>query len=229
LCLKKEADVAQNRILVVEDEKSISDLIANNLQYTGYAYGVFSDGDEASRYLEEDHAFDLALLDIMLPGMDGFELMEVMKKYNIPVIYLTAKTDISSKIKGLREGAEDYIVKPFEVLELLVRIEKVLDRMGKLNRVLHLKDITIDLENRTVALKGEEIALKPLEFDLFAMLAKYKNRTLPRERLLNEIWGIDFVGGTRTVDVHIANLRKKLDLHEELKTVSKIGYRLEDL
>lgn len=221
--------MAQNRILVVEDEKSISDLIANNLQYTGYAYGVFSDGDEASRYLEEDHAFDLALLDIMLPGMDGFELMEVMKKYNIPVIYLTAKTDISSKIKGLREGAEDYIVKPFEVLELLVRIEKVLDRMGKLNRVLHLKDITIDLENRTVALKGEEIALKPLEFDLFAMLAKYKNRTLPRERLLNEIWGIDFVGGTRTVDVHIANLRKKLDLHEELKTVSKIGYRLEDL
>ena len=221
--------MAQNRILVAEDDTAISDLIANNLQYTGYDYSIFSDGNEAAEALEKDHAFDLALLDIMLPGLGGFELMEHMKRYNIPVIYLTAKSDISSKIKGLREGAEDYIVKPFEVLELLVRIEKVLDRMGKLNSVLHLKDIAINLQDRTVIRGGEDIPLKPMEFDLFVMLAKYKNRTLPRERLLNEIWGIDFIGGTRTVDVHIANLRKKLNLHDELKTVSKIGYRLEDV
>ncbi len=218
-----------NRILVVEDDKAISDFIASNLQYTGYEYAVFPDGDEAARSLEQDHAYDLALLDVMLPGMDGFELMEYMQKYNIPVIYLTAKTDVSSKIKGLRDGAEDYIVKPFEVLELLVRIEKVLDRAGKLNRVLHFKDIVIQLEDRTVKKCGEEIPLKPLEFDLLVMLARYKNRTLPRERLLNEIWGVDFVGITRTVDVHIANIRKKLDLHAELKSVSKIGYRLEDV
>jgi two-component system, OmpR family, alkaline phosphatase synthesis response regulator PhoP len=218
-----------NRILVVEDDKAISDFIASNLQYTGYAYTVFSDGSEAAQALQQDHAFDLALLDVMLPGMDGFELMAYMKKYNIPVIYLTARIDVSSKIKGLRDGAEDYIVKPFEVLELLVRIEKVLDRMGKLNRILHFKDITINLENRSVVRCGNEIALKPLEFDLFVMLVKYKNRTLPRERLLNEIWGIDFIGGTRTVDVHIANLRKKLELHDELKSISKVGYRLEDL
>jgi DNA-binding response OmpR family regulator len=136
---------------------------------------------------------------------------------------------VSSKIQGLRGGAEDYIVKPFEVLELLVRIEKVLDRMGKLNRILRIKDISIDLENHTVIRCGEDVALKPLEFDLLVMLVKYKNRTIPRERLLNEIWGIDFVGGTRTVDVHVAQIRKKLNLHEELKSIPKIGYRLEDL
>jgi two-component system alkaline phosphatase synthesis response regulator PhoP len=202
--------------------------IANNLQYTGYEFAVFADGADAARALPGDHAFDLALLDVMLPGMDGFELMELMKKYNIPVIYVTAKADISSKIKGLRDGAEDYIVKPFEVLELLVRIEKVLDRVGKLRRVLQFRDIVISLEDRTVTLCGEKVDLKPLEFDLLAMLMRYKDRTLPRERLLNEIWGIDFVGGTRTVDVHVANLRKKLNLYDELKSVSKIGYRLED-
>lgn len=218
-----------NRILVVEDDKAISDLIANNLQYTGYNYTVLFDGDEAVSHLEQDHAYDLAILDVMLPGLSGFELIKYMQKYNIPVIYLTAKTDVASKIKGLRDGAEDYIVKPFEVLELLVRIEKVLDRFGKLNRVLHLKAITIDLDNRTVDAGGNEVWLKPLEFDLLVMLVKYKNRTLPRERLLNEIWGIDFTGETRTVDVHIASLRKKLNLHAELKSISKIGYRLEAL
>jgi two-component system alkaline phosphatase synthesis response regulator PhoP len=217
------------RILVVEDDKAISDFIAINLQYTGYDYMVLSSGSEAETLLEQDHSFDLALLDIMLPGVDGFELMEDMKRYNIPVIYLTAKTDVSSKIQGLRGGAEDYIVKPFEVLELLVRIEKVLDRMGKLNQILHFKDITINLEDHAIIRCGETISLKPLEFDLLAMLVKYKNRTLPRERLLNEIWGVDFIGGTRTVDVHIAQLRKKLNLHDELKSITKIGYRLEDL
>jgi len=217
-----------NRILVAEDDTSISDFIASNLQYTGYDYAAFADGAEAADCLAHDHAFDLALLDIMLPGLDGFELMEHMKRYNIPVIFLTAKADLLSKIRGLRDGAEDYIVKPFEVLELLVRIEKVLERTGKRNRILWYKDVVIDLENRTVTRTGEEITLKPLEFDLFVMFVRYKNRTIPRERLLNEIWGIDYFGGTRTVDVHVANLRKKLELHESLKTISKIGYRLED-
>jgi len=221
--------IVANRILVVEDETSISDFIAINLQYTGYEYKVLADGNEAAIYLEQDHSFDLALLDVMLPGIDGFELMQYLKRYNIPIIYLTAKTDVSSKILGLRGGAEDYISKPFEVLELLVRIEKVLERMGKLNSVLRIKDITIDLEDHTVICGGHEVSLKPLEFDLLVMLVKYKNRTIPRERLLNEIWGVDFIGGTRTVDVHIAQIRKKLNLYEELKSIPKIGYRLEIL
>jgi two-component system alkaline phosphatase synthesis response regulator PhoP len=215
------------RILIVEDDKAISDFIATNLNYTGYDHVALSNGSEVLGLLSRDHSFDLALLDVMLPGLDGFELIEPMNKYNIPVIYLTAKTDVASKIQGLRGGAEDYIVKPFEVLELLVRIEKVLERRGKVHSSLQFKDITMNISDHTVKCGGEEIILKPLEFELLAMLIKYKNRTIPRERLLNEIWGVDFVGGTRTVDVHIAQLRKKLNLHEELKSISKIGYRLE--
>jgi len=218
----------KNRILIVEDDKAISDGIAVNLQYSGYDYRVFSDGQEAADSLEADHSYDLALLDIMLPGIDGFELLSYMKQYNIPVIYITAKSDASSEIKGLRDGAEDYIVKPFDVLTLLVRIEKVLERTGRLNQVLRIKDITLDLENRTVTKGGEEVILKPLEFEVFAMLARCKNRTILREKLLNEIWGADFFGDTHTLDVHIANLRKKLDAADIIKTVPKYGYRLED-
>ena len=217
-----------NRILIVEDDRAISDGIAVNLQYAGYEFTVFDDGAEAAAYLAGDRSFDLALLDIMLPGMDGFALFDVMKVCNIPVIYMTAKTDSASEIKGLRDGAEDYIVKPFEVLTLLVRIEKVLERTGKLNRVIRYRDLTVDTENRTVMRMGGEITLKPLEFDVFVMLLRCKNRTVPRERLLNEIWGIDFFGGTRTVDVHISNLRKKLDLSEHIRSIPKVGYRLED-
>lgn len=217
-----------NRILVVEDDQAIANGIAVNLQYAGYAYNVFDDGLRAAEYLESDHAFDLALLDIMLPGLDGFELFDIVRKYAIPVIFITAKTDSASEIKGLRDGAEDYIVKPFEVLTLLVRIEKVLARSGKLNPVIHYLDFTVDIENRTVFKSDVEIPLKPLEFDVFVMLVRCKNRTVPRERLLNEIWGVDYFGGTRTVDVHISNLRKKLWLETQIRSVSKIGYRLEE-
>lgn len=220
--------MAKNRILVVEDDKAISDGIAVNLQYSGYDYMVFADGQEAADSLETEHSYDLALLDVMLPGMDGFELLRYMKQYNIPVIYLTAKDDTASEIKGLRDGAEDYVVKPFDMLTLLVRIEKVLERTGKLDKILRVKDIMIDLEKHVVSKAGEEIILKPLEFEVLAMLIKYKNRTIPREKLLNEIWGIDFFGGTRTVDVHIANIRKKLTLNDMIKTIPKYGYRLEE-
>ncbi|NLJ41378.1 MAG: response regulator transcription factor [Clostridiales bacterium] len=218
----------KNRILVVEDDKAISDGIAVNLEYSGYDYRVFGDGQEAADSLLEDHSYDIALLDIMLPGIDGFELLEYMKRYNIPVIYLTAKTDMASEIKGLREGAEDYIIKPFHILTLLVRIEKVLKRTGKLDQILRIKDITIDLKEHKVLKAGEEITLTPLEFEVLAMLTKYKNRIIPREKLLDEIWGVDFFGGTRTVDVHIANIRRKLDISNRIKTIPKYGYRLED-
>lgn len=220
--------MAKNRILIVEDDKAISDGIAVNLQYSGYEIMVFSDGLEAADSLISDHSYDLALLDIMLPGIDGFELLSYIKQYDIPVIYITAKSDTLSEIKGLRDGAEDYIVKPFDVLTLLVRIEKVLERTGKLNKVLRIGDIILDLENRTVTKGGVEVILKPLEFEVFTMLAKYKNRTILREKLLNEIWGADYFGDTHTVDVHIANLRKKLNAFDLIKTVPKYGYRLED-
>ena len=220
--------MARNRILVVEDDEAISRVIIKNLISTGYAATPLYDGKEAAELLERDADFDLALLDIMLPGIDGFALMEYMKHHDIPVIYLTAKSDIDSKIQGLRDGAEDYIVKPFEVLELLVRIEKVLERTGKMQQVLDVADLTINLMERSVRKNGKEIPLKPMEYDLLVMLAKNKNIALSRERLLHGVWGVDYVGETRTVDVHIGQLRRKLGLENHIKTISKIGYRLED-
>ncbi len=220
--------MAKNRILVVEDDKDIARSIELNLDLSGYDALVFHDGAEIAEHLKNDNSFDLALLDVMLPGLDGFELMEHMQKYNIPVIYLTAKVDLNSRIKGLRGGAEDYIVKPFEMLELLVRIEKILDRNGKLNTILRYTDITIDTIKREVTKGGMPVALQPLEFELLVKLIKFKNCTFSRDRLLNEIWGFNFMGGTRTVDIHISNLRKKLGLQEHIVTVTKLGYRLED-
>lgn len=216
------------RILVVEDDPAISSFIVNNLVYTGYEVVALYSGTEADTFLQEDHAFDIALVDIMLPGMDGFDLLERLRPWGIAVIFLTAKADIASKVRGLRGGAEDYIIKPFEVLELLVRIERVLDRNHKLDTELHTHGFTIDLENRIVSRGDVQIPLKPMEYELLVMLVRYKNRTLPREKLLNEIWGVDYFGGTRTVDVHIAQLRKKLNLPQAIKSVSRIGYRLEE-
>ena len=220
--------MAKNRILIVEDDKAIAESVGLNLDLSGYDYLIIDNGLAVVERLKEDHSFDLALMDIMLPGLDGFALMEYMRKYNIPVLYLTAKADVPSRIKGLRDGAEDYIIKPFEMLELLVRIEKILERTGKLGKILRYRDITVDTEKRTVVKSGESISLQPLEFDLFVKLVKCKNCTLPRERLLNEIWGIDFAGGTRTVDIHITHIRKKLRLQNAIYAVSKVGYRLED-
>jgi len=133
--------MAENRIILVEDDNTIAENVALNLRYVGYDCIHFDDGEKAAEYIEKDHGFDLALLDIMLPGKDGFELLEYMKKYNIPVIYMTAKTDSGSEVQGLRSGAEDYIVKPFEMVTLLVRIEKVLERFGRLNRIYRFDDI----------------------------------------------------------------------------------------
>lgn len=220
--------MARNRILVVEDDESISKVIQKNLKAAGYAVSAHDDGLEAARALNRDRDFDLALLDVMLPGMDGFELMGHLRRHDIPVIYLTAKADLDAKVQGLRDGAEDYIVKPFEILELLVRIEKVLERTGRMQQVLNVGDIEVNLLERSVRRNGEEIILKPMEFDLLVMLAKNKNIALSRERLLHGVWGVDYVGETRTVDVHIGQLRKKLDLAERIRTVSKMGYRLED-
>lgn len=220
--------MAANRILIVEDDSAIAETVALNLRYVGYEYMHFDDGQKAADYLIQDHSFDLALLDIMLPGIDGFELFSHMKKYNIPVIYMTAKTDSASEVKGLRDGAEDYIVKPFEVVTLLVRIEKVLARTGRLNQVYRYQDITLDTENRTITKAGTEVDLTPLEFDVFSILIKNKNRTVSRDRILNEIWGEDYFGDLRTVDVRVANLRKKLGFTDEIRTISKTGYRLEE-
>ncbi len=218
----------KNRILVIEDDTAISELISMNLTVAGYDTEALFDGNEVEELLKTDRNFDLALLDVMLPGKDGFELMDLMKEAKILVIYLTAKSDVGSKIRGLRSGAEDYIVKPFEVLELLVRVEKVLERTGRQISRITVGDIEINLNEHQVTKNGQEVSLKPLEYDLLVLLAKNKNMAFTREQLLNQVWGSDYLGETRTVDVHIGQLRKKLELFDVIKTIPKIGYRLED-
>ena len=213
--------MAKNRILIVEDEEAIGKMIAMNLKVAGYDTRLYSNGQEACDALPEDHQYDLALLDIMVPGKNGFEVMESLKPYNIPVIFLTAKDDLDSKIQGLSGGAEDYIVKPFEVLELLLRMEKVLARSNKTEDIIKVAGLYINTVEHIVKSEGREIALKPMEFDLLVVL-------ISRENLLRMVWGTDFMGETRTVDVHIGQLRKKLHISEHLKTVSKLGYRLEE-
>lgn len=229
----------KTKILVVEDDSSISELICMNLEAAGYEPLPFTDGLLAKQFLIETGANGrekepsqvpaLALVDVMLPGKDGFELMEDFQRAGIPVIYLTAKDDVLSKVHGLKAGAEDYIVKPFEVLELLVRMEKVLKRTGRSRKIIQIQDVTIDLAEHSVSKNGERVALKPLEYELLVTLAGSRNVAFSREELLNRIWGTDYVGETRTVDVHIGQLRKKLGFHKVIRTISKTGYRLEDL
>lgn len=218
----------KTRILIVEDETSIAKMIAMNLKVANYDVKLFEDGMQAAQALKNDHEYDLALLDVMLPGLDGFSLLPIMREYNIPVIFLTAKDDLDSKIQGLKGGAEDYIVKPFEVLELMVRIEKVLARENRTKNVITILDMEIDFEQHMVRKDGKEVLLKPMEFGLLAVLVKNRNRAISREDLLRMVWGTDFAGETRTVDVHIGQLRKKLGLTEHIKTISKLGYRLEE-
>ena len=220
--------MAKNRVLIVEDEIAIAKMIAMNLKVAGYDIVMFQDGKEAAESLESDHAYDMALLDIMVPGMDGLELLPVVKGYGIPVIFLTARDDIGTKVQGLRDGAEDYIVKPFEMLELMVRMEKVLERTKKNSDIIQILDLEINLAEHTVRKNGMEISLKPMEFELLCVLAKNRNIAISREELLRMVWGVDYMGETRTVDVHIGQLRKKLDLSDHIKTLSKLGYRLED-
>lgn len=218
----------KNRILIVEDDEAIARMVAMNLKVAGYDTRIFLDGLEAYEALPEDSNYDLALLDVMVPGMDGFELMSEMRKYDIPVIYVSARDDLNSKLTGLTGGAEDYITKPFEILELLVRIEKVLVRNHKIDSTIEVAGLVINADEHTVKKNGREVSLKPMEFELLLVLVKNKNIAISREKLLSMVWGIDFAGETRTGDVHIGQLRKKLDLYDNIKTVSKLGYRFEE-
>lgn len=217
----------QSHILIVEDDESISNLIKITLEMAGYLTSQTFDGLEVLPALEQNK-FDLILMDVMLPGMDGFTLMKKIKELDIPVIFLTAKNDLTDRITGLKSGAEDYIVKPFETVELLARIEIVLRRYSKVSTHLTFKDFSINEDNRTVMKGSTPIELTLKEFELFVLLIKNKNMALSREYLLETIWGYDYMGETRTIDTHIQRLRKKLNLNDAIQTVYKIGYRLED-
>lgn len=214
------------KILVVEDEKAINDLIEMNLTEAGYECTCCYDGMEAANILETER-FDLILLDIMLPEVSGFELMEYIKPLDMPVIFITAKASVEDKVKGLKLGADDYLVKPFEIVELLARVETVLRRTGKANTEFVVGDVTIDARSRTVYLSGREISLTNKEYDLLLLFVQNRNIALFRETLYERVWGSDYMGDSRTVDLHVQRLRKKLHWEDKIKAIYKVGYRLE--
>lgn len=212
-------------ILVAEDEIPINDLICKNLKLLGYKTAQAFDGPEALGLAEKEN-FDLVLLDVMLPGMSGFQVKTKLPK-DFPVIFVTAKTSVSDQLTGLNLGAEDYITKPFDTLVLIARVENVLRRTKKNDAVFTIKDCVIDLSMRTVYKNGERVDLALQEYNLLEALVLNRNLALSREKLLQLAWGYDYSGDTRTVDVHIQRLRKKLGLYQEIATVYKYGYRLE--
>ena len=216
------------RILIVEDDTALSELLKMNFSVAGYAFDAASDGHQALQLIEENR-YDLAVMDIMIPGPDGFELLPYMTEKDIPVIYISARTEVSDRVRGLKLGAEDYLTKPFSVLELLVRMEKVLSRRNPdTGNILTSGDISVHRKEHTVYLKDREVELKPMEYALLLMFMKHKNIVFTRDQLLKEVWGDEFFGETRTVDNHVAALRKKLALSDRLVTVYRVGYRFEE-
>ena len=212
------------QILVVEDEHSISNLIKVNLTRAGYACDCAYDGLAAVDMLDKK-PYDLVLLDIMLPGADGYEIMDYIAPLEIPVIFLTAKASVADRVKGLRMGADDYLTKPFEIIELLARVESVLRRYHKTEQVLTEGDLVVDTASRTVIKKGETISLTKKEFDLLLLFVRNKNIALYRETVYERIWGGEYMGDSRTVDLHVQRMRKKAGLEEQIQTVYRVGYR----
>ena len=214
-------------ILICDDEKDI--VSALQIYLSSEDYNIFTANNGADMLdLVRKQDIHLVLLDIMMPVMDGMTALRMLREeHNIPVIFLTAKSQDTDKVFGLDLGADDYIVKPFDILVLLARVENILRRTKKNSTVFTIKDCKIDLNSRTVTRNGEEVILTLQEFNLLEVLVINRNFALSREKLLQLAWGFDYMGDTRTVDVHIQKLRKKLDMQKEIATVYKYGYRLE--
>lgn len=214
------------KILIVDDEKPICDLIDMNLTASGYQCVSVQDGLEALSLIEQE-TFDLILLDIMLPGASGYDIMEYIRPMGIPVIFITAKHEVKNRVKGLRLGADDYLVKPFDVVELTARVEAVLRRYNKTENILNALDVSVDVEARRVTRGGRNVELTNKEFGLLVLFIKNKNVALFRETLYEKVWEGEYMGDSRTIDLHVQRLRKKLGWDKYLVAVYKVGYRLE--
>lgn len=214
-------------ILIVEDEKNISNLIKMALSQHGHKIDCVFDGECCADIIEKKH-FDLILLDVMLPKINGFELMDYIKCFDTPVIFITAKADISNKVYGLNLGADDYITKPFNVSELQARCDAVLRRYNKSKTKLSFGDIAVDTDSMVVTKNGVAVDLTLKEYDLLLLFLRNKNIALYREMIYERVWNEPYMGDTRTVDLHIQRLRKKLDLKDNIQSVYKVGYRLTD-
>jgi DNA-binding response OmpR family regulator len=213
-------------VLIVEDEIAIADLIELQVKLAGHTADVLCDGDAVMDQIQNKRP-DIVILDVMLPGRDGFSIMRDIQPLGIPVIFLTAKDRLEDKITGLKLGGDDYIVKPFAAIELITRIETVLRRCKKGEDVFRLGKVEVRPEEHLVFYDGQRVELTAKEFELLRALIANRNLALTRDKLLELVWGFDYMGETRTVDVHIQKLRKKLGLEDRIKTVFKHGYRLE--
>ncbi len=214
------------KILIVDDEKAICDLIDLNLTSAGYHCTSVQDGMEAINRIEKED-YDLILLDIMLPGADGYDVMEYIRPLGVPVIFITAKHEVKDRVKGLKLGADDYLVKPFDVVELVARVEAVLRRYSKAEQRLTVDDVIVDVEARRVTRAGMPVELTNKEFGLLVLFMKNKNVALFRETLYEKVWEEEYYGDSRTLDLHVQRLRKKLCWEHNLVAVYKVGYRLE--
>lgn len=223
--MSKERTFAMIKILVVEDEEPISNLIRMNLTRAGYFCKCAFDGKEAADIMASE-PFDLFLLDIMLPHINGYELMDYAKSLNTPVIFITAMGSVENRVKGLKQGADDYITKPFEVLELLARVEAVLRRYDKSERILKVLDIEVDVDSRIVMQNGEPVTLTLKEFELLLLFIRNKNIALYRDVIYESVWESEYMGESRTVDLHVQRLKKKLHWEDKIVAVYKVGYRL---
>lgn len=214
------------KILIVDDEKPICDLIDINLSAAGYLCKSVQDGLQAIELIEKE-TFDLILLDIMLPGADGFDIMEYIRPLKVPVIFITAKNDVKDKVKGLKLGAEDYLVKPFDVVELIARVEVVLRRFQKTESLLKAGDVVVDLEARTATKAGKPVVLTNKEYGLLILFMQNKNIALFKEKLYEKVWEDEYIADSRTLELHVQRLRRKMGWEKNLVAVYKIGYRLE--
>ncbi len=220
----KEGVIDLATILIVEDEIPINNLIAKNLELTGHTPICAYDG-ATGRDILENAPPDLAILDVMLPELSGFDLINFAG--DVPVIFVTAKNALDDRLTGLSLGADDYIVKPFAMQELLARVNTVLRRTRRDTALLCFDGLTVDMTRRQVIRDGEIVGLTPKEFALLEALINHRNLALTREKLISLVWTFDYEGDTRTVDVHIQQLRQKLGLKDRIKTIYKVGYRLE--
>ena len=214
------------KILIVDDEKPICDLIDLNLSASGYHCTSVQNGLDAIDLIEKE-VFDLILLDIMLPGADGYDVIEYIRPLKIPVIFITAKHEVKDRVKGLKLGADDYLVKPFDVVELVARVEAVLRRYNKTDKQLTAGNIVVDVDARRVLRDGKQVILTNKEFGLLVLFMQNKNVALFREALYEKVWGDEYIGDSRTLDLHVQRLRKKLGWEQNLVAVYKVGYRLE--
>lgn len=214
------------KILIVDDEKPICDLIDINLSAAGYYCKTVQDGLLAIDMIEREQ-FDLILLDIMLPGANGYDIMEYIRPLKIPVIFITAKHEVKDRVKGLKLGAEDYLVKPFDVVELVARVEVVLRRFNKTQQRLEAGDVIVDMEARKVTRAGKPVVLTNKEYGLLVLFIQNKNVALFKENLYEKVWGDEYIADSRTLELHVQRLRKKMGWENNLLAVYKVGYRLE--